>query len=172
MLDSLVLQSQFSFFINLIIRGLYLGGFIGVMVGAIAWTATEKGNRTLGFLMAGGLFGLILGFIVSGTNIINMFGSTEAILMNADQASSQTFRAILQIVSFTLTGMAIGGAASAFGRAISGAFIGLVAGTVAGMILFLLNAQMGLPISGPVASILIGFMTLILVAIMSIGQAT
>lgn len=171
MFNSFILQGQLNLILRIIIQGLYLGGVVGVLMGIIAWVAGEKGGRSLSFMFGGGVFGLILGFVITGSGLVSMFGSAEALLLNANQASSATFRAILMILFFTLAGVALGGVMVSFGRAVSGAFIGLLAGTVAGIILVLLNVQVGLNVVGPVATILVGFMTLILVGIMSIGQA-
>ena len=170
-MSSLILQSTPTYILNLIVNGFALGGIVGILIGSIAWTASERGGRSLMTMMFGAIAGLILGFIIAGTGVLDQFGSLESVLSNANRTTSATLDAIMQIIFFVLLGTAVGGAISALGRALSGAFIGLVAGTLAGVLLLLLNGQFGLAIIGPTATIIVGILTLIIVGVMGVGQA-
>lgn len=163
-------QLSADYFISLITQGFGLGGIIGAIMGSIAWTINEKGNRAIGSLVAGGVLGLFAGLFLVGGQLLTRFNSAEAIFMNADQASGETIFAILGVLWFTLVGAAIGGAIVSLGRALYGVLAGLLAGTVAGMILVLLNLELGLRATGPVATLLVGATTLILLVIMVSGQ--
>ena len=171
-MSSLALQSQFNFILALITSGFSLGGITGILIGAIAWSASEKGGRGVMNMMIGAVLGLIIGFVVVGTGIIDQFTSFEAILEGGGLSSPNTFGAILRIIFFTLVGMAVGSAVSSFGRALFGGLIGIAAGTISGVLLILINIQAGISIVGPAASMIVAVITLLLVGIMSVGQTS
>lgn len=159
-----------DYLINLFTEGALLGGLIGLVMGVIAWTFGEKHGTALGYIIGGGVLGLLLGFILVGSGLLKTFGSVEQLFYNADQGGDATFLAIVGIARIALIGAAVGGAIASLGRAVVGAVMGLFAGTTAGILLILLNGRYGLAISGPVATMIIAALTLILLAIMAIGR--
>lgn len=170
MLASIPAQITGAYLLDILRNGWALGGIIGAVMGAIAWTINERGSSAIGSMLAGAVLGLFVGFFVVGTSVLSNFSSAEAIFMNADQATGSTVRAILGILWFVLLGTALGGAVVSVGRALLGALAGVFAGTVAGMIITLLRIEMGLNVVGPVATLLVGATCLILIIIMSVGR--
>ena len=171
MLASLTAQQitgNYLFF--LIQSGFTLGGIIGAIMGSIGYSLSERGNRALATLMLGGVFGLFLGLFMVGGTLLSTFSSMDALFMNANQASNAAFRSALGVLWFTLVGAAIGGAVSSLGRALIGTIAGLAAGTFAGIILVLLNLEFGFRVTGPIATMLVGIATLLLLVISLSGS--
>ena len=157
---------------ELIADGFWAGALIGLVIGAITWTVTERGSTIVFILSIAFLIGLIIGIYMEGEAFLNLMASDrDVILESSDPVRRTVFSSLVGIIQWIFAFLALGSVVASSRRAVQGGVLGVIVGTICGMILILFSDNFAFSVDNPLANVLIGLASMLLLTVMALNQS-